>query len=778
MNIKDFYWKWKRKIHKNKETIGRVISVTLIVCLVALLCIGVYSIIQSDKRREEIANQDKDPATIKAVKKYDYGEPGFQQVAENEKMILSADYTTGEIRVTEKATGKEWFSNPQDREQDELATVKNKLHAQFYMKCLNLDKGVTVEYDNYGGSITKGNMKHEKVENGVKFTFGFPVANVYVPVQYTLTEDGFQAEIVTSEIKGVGANPFLVETISLLPFFGAGGLEDEGYLLVPDGSGALIDFNNGKQSMQTYLAPVYGRNQTLALATQETVRETIHLPVFGAKVNDDAFLAVITAGEGCSTISATTSRKTSSYNQIYANAVLREYELKKSESTANARNASHTAEYSEDLMDGENYCIRYFFLSGEDANYTGMANCYRDYLKDSGKLKDSPLADEKYMVVDLMGAVSIKKYVVGIKRPVVTALTTYDEVCEIVKELKAQGVENIIINYVGALNSGLNNKMYTSLKTESVLGSKKDFDNMVNYLQEQGVLLFMESDPVNLYENGNGYRENKDSVKTFFEKYAFQYQYKLDLGTTQNETRWHLLRPALVSELVGKFSASMQDAGLKNISLASLGEMVYSDYAKDHYISRTGTLKLWNEALKTAEEASEYLMVHGGNVYANAYADVITDVPNVYSNFDMQDRSIPFYQLVFQEDTLLTAEGINTTVDYEQAFLKALETGCSLKYDWIYGDVSQLVGTEYNTMVSYSYDYWKDVAVQEYKQMQEAVGSLAGKQIIGHEYLSEDVTLTRYESAEVIVNYGTEAFTYGDATVEARDYLILSGGAK
>jgi hypothetical protein len=171
-------------------------------------------------------------------------------------------------------------------------------------------------------------------------------------------------------------------------------------------------------------------------------------------------------------------------------------------------------------------------------------------------------------------------------------------------------------------------------------------------------------------------------------------------------------------------------------------------------------------------------MVHGGHAYANAYADVVTDISDVYSNFDMQDRSVPFYQIVFQGDILLTANGINTTVDYEQAFLKALETGCSVKYNWVYGDVSQLVGTEYNTMVSYSYDYWKDVAVEEYKTMQEAVGNLAGKQITHHEYLSEDVTLTRYEDATVIVNYGTEAFTYGDATVEGRDYLILSGGAK
>ena len=83
MNIKDFYWKWKRMIRKNKTTISRIISVSLVACLVVLLVVLVNNIIQSDKRREEIANQEKDKTTIKVNKNYDYGESGFQQVAEN-----------------------------------------------------------------------------------------------------------------------------------------------------------------------------------------------------------------------------------------------------------------------------------------------------------------------------------------------------------------------------------------------------------------------------------------------------------------------------------------------------------------------------------------------------------------------------------------------------------------------------------------------------------------------------------------------------------------------
>ncbi len=780
MDIKERYWKLKRAFRKRKEMIGRIISAVLLVALLVVVVIAAINIKKSDDRIKELANIEKDPSTIKAVKNYDYGAPGFNKVAENDKLILDADFTTGEIRVTEKASGMQWYSNPKDREDDKLATMKNRLASQFYVKFVNVEAGITVEYDNVTNSIKKGTMTHELIENGVKFKFGFTTANVYIPVQYTLTEDGFQAEIVVSEIQGVGSNPFLIDNIAFLPYFGAGGLEDEGYLFVPDGSGALIHFNNNKQAMQTYTAPVYGNNPTIVATKQETVRQTVHLPVFGAKVNDHAFLGVITSGDANSNITASTSKKVNSYNYVHANAVLTDYNLKQIKGDHNAGKNTSSIDYRGNQTEGKNYCVRYFFMDGENANYTGMGNCYRDYLVKNDLLKDSPLADKKYVVVDLVGAVSIQKYVMGVKRPVVTALTTYDDVCQIVKELKEQGVENLIINYVGAMDSGLNNQMYDKVKPESVLGSKKDFRDMVNYLKEEGVLLFLETNPVDIYEDGNGYKENKDSVKTFFEAYAFQYKYNLDTNSSISTSRWHLMRPVLASELIEKFTSSFEKWNVENLSVDRVGNILYSDFSEDadKYISRDGVMGLYREALKKADEATEYLMLHGGNVYGVAYADVITDTSDTHSGFDMQDQSVPFYQLAFQNNTLLTAAGINTTVDYEYAFLKALETGSNLKYNLIYGDVSDLVGTDYNTMVSYSYDYWKGLAAEQYKEMQEAVGQFAGKEITAHEYLTQEVTLTQYESAAVVVNYGTEPYDYNGQQIAAKDYLIVSGGAK
>ena len=781
MSIKVDFWKWKRAWRRNKTLISRIVSITLAVVLVVALALVANQIHKSDVARAEAAGQGLDKSPIKK-KPAKYGEAGFNKVAENANYMLSADYTTGEIVVLEKKTGKQWFSNPVDRANDNLAPIKTKLNSQIDVEFMDLEACTTQVFDNYTASIRQGGMEHKLIENGIKFTFSFPTTGAIIPVQYTLCEDGLLAEIVVDEIQELWTDRFFIQNISFLPYFGAGGLTDDGYLLVPDGAGSLIEFNNNKQKNQSFVGTVYGDNLIRAGGTTSAMqKERISMPVFGAKCNDSAFFAVILTGDTDSSITATVSRKSNSYNHVYATAAIREMATKSMDAGGvyEGQKKSSIFDSSDILLEGKNYAVKYFFLDKEDADYAGMSKCYREFLTEQKQLNDSALADKKYMVLDLIGAVSIEKYVVGVKTPVITALTTYDDGVQIVKELKEQGVENLIVNYIGALDGGLSNKMNNKIASESKLGSKKEFRNMVEYLKQENVILFMETNPIDLHEDGNGYRGNRDGAKSFFNAFGFQYQYNLDDYKYVNASRWHLLTPVKVPGFVSEFMDSAVSNDLKNISFDRLGTALYSNYTKDEFYSPRGrTLELWTEALKTASEKADYLMLHGGNAYTLAYADVVTDTSSGSSEFDVSDYNIPFYQMTFQGNLLLTAEGINTTVDYDQAFLKALETGCSLKFNLINAKVSDLVGTDYNDKTSYSYEYWKDIVVEKYLELQKATAQFAGKQIVGHEYLDNDVTMTSYESGKIIVNYGEQAYSYNGTTVEPRGYLIVSGGAK
>jgi hypothetical protein len=353
-------------------------------------------------------------------------------------------------------------------------------------------------------------------------------------------------------------------------------------------------------------------------------------------------------------------------------------------------------------------------------------------------------------------------------------LTTYNDVCTIVKELKEAGVDNLIINYIGALKGGMENKMYSSVKVERALGTKKEFRAMLEYLEKENVKLFLETNPVDIYANGNGYDTNKHTVKSFFNRSAFQYKYNLDDLKSIAATRWQLLDPLLISDLVNGFIDSAASWNIKNISLNRIGEIVYSDYPDDEgHTVRVETMDLFKQAMQQAKEKTDYLMVHTGNAYCAGYADIITDTADSGSSLHMVDYNIPFYQMVFYNKSVVTASGINTTVDYEMAALKCLENGASLKYNLIYANVASLVGTEYNTMVSYSYEYWKDIIVEQYHMLQDATAEFKDKEITWHESLATDVTLTVYGTTKVVVNYSDAEFVYKGIKIKPRDYLVI-----
>ncbi len=780
MKIHDLYWKLKRAIRKNKKAVRTGISVVMTVALVAVIGYAAYTIYRADviKAASQVEGQEESPVKKQSL---NYGEPGWNQVAENDLYTLSADYTTGEIAVLEKNTGKIWYSNPPERENDNICAMKTRINSQIHVDFLNTEECITTTFDNYGESIKKGCMTHELIDNGIKFTFAFPKTGVIIPLQYTLCEDGLLAEIVTSEIQELWSERFVIQNIVFLPFFGAGGLEDDGYLFVPDGSGALIEFNNMKQSSQSYFGDVYGTNTINQQTKASTmVSELVSMPVFGVKCNDNAFLAVILNGDANSKVYASTSRKTSSYNQVYTSATIREYAIKHMEGRQSfgGGQSSRIYEASNNLLEDQNYAVKYFFMETDKADYTGMSECYRDFLEERNELKKSKLAENKYLVLDVLGAVSIEKYVFGVKMPVVTAMTTYNELCDMVKELKAGGVENLIINYIGAYKGGLNAKPQNEMKAESVLGTKKEFRQMVEYLESEDVILFLECDPVDIYKSGNGYNINRDSAKTFFNAYGFQYQYELDTYHSVTTGTWRLISPDIVPNFVQEFAESAKSWNINQISTNRLGDALYSNYDKDNYISRTKTKQLWMQSLSEANKMLDYVMVHDGNAYTLPYVDIVTDLSNSNSDFDMEDYSVPFYQIAFQNTKVIASEGFNTTVDYRQALLKALESGSSMKFNLFNTETTTLVGTQHNDKTSYSYAFWKDTIIEMYQEYHTVMQNFAGEEIVHHEMVARDVTLTEYESGKIIINYGEEPYIYGDITIEANEYKVLLGGTK
>ena len=81
-----------------------------------------------------------------------------------------------------------------------------------------------------------------------------------ISVEYALDGDSLLVTIPVDDIKYPikvvdfegEEHTFPIVFVEVLPYFSAAGLNDEGYILVLDGSGALIYLNNGKTWTSTY----------------------------------------------------------------------------------------------------------------------------------------------------------------------------------------------------------------------------------------------------------------------------------------------------------------------------------------------------------------------------------------------------------------------------------------------------------------------------------------------------------------------------------------------
>jgi hypothetical protein len=181
---------------------------------------------------------------------------------------------------------------------------------------------------------------------------------------------------------------FPIAGIALNEYFGAGTAEDEGYLLIPDGSGSLIDFQSPKKAAGRFSIPVYGEDATKGLRFREEISQSCALPVFGISRNSQGFLAVIEEGASLASVSGFKSNtEKRPFTSVFTEFTLIDQSsvvLGEGEYDAKAYT------YQKSIHEG-NLSVHYSFLDNGRAGYVEMANRYREDLARAKKeLQQSP----------------------------------------------------------------------------------------------------------------------------------------------------------------------------------------------------------------------------------------------------------------------------------------------------------------------------------------------------------------------------------------------------
>lgn len=756
--------------------------------VLAALCVSTLTLAScGEEAQQETGPKESEGAVV-------YTETGMQTVLENDVIEMQADLSTGEVSFKDKRSGKTWYSNPQDLDDVVITSGydKNVMGSQLAIT-INIAtesnrEGNLMQYASFLNVNRNGELSCKLNDDSVIFSYYFKDQEVRIPIKYMLTDTGFTVEILTAEIEEYpmryGVNR--LRNITLLPAFGAGNDQDEGYLLVPDGSGALINFNNNKAKAARYgvtdgLTDVYGRN---AGTTDRTVRsieqytttftyqEQISLPIFGEKINDDGYLAVIEGAPSRAVIYAQSGGQGTPYNCVYSAYKYREAATIRMLQKGFEQTSVEILENEIDTQN--NYKVEYIFLESGKNEYTDMAEVYRQKLiaEDGLEARVSEEGDIPFYL-ELFGYIRKTKPFLGIPTDTKIEMTSFEDALDLVGQLRDAGITNTVVKYDYWQKNGYYDKLQTKADVEGMLGGKSDLAALETALTEQGGELFLSMEPMNAYQLGNGVMRLFHTLKSASKTPQMQFVFALDNASI--DTRydpWYLVRPQSLAGYFTKFLSSFEKLDIGNLALESIGSLLYSELGSDG-ISREESKKISEQMLDDARQSTDELMLVSANAYAAARSDHILETPMRSSNFDVVDADIPFYQILLHGYVNYSLPATNLSSNPEEMYLHCLETGASPLFVWVAQNSDEFIGSRDDDMFSSDYTRWMDLAVEDYQKINEVLSRVKTLPITGHQVLGTNVRMTEYGGTlQVIVNYNEYDVTVNGETVPANGYIV------
>ncbi|MBR6220765.1 MAG: hypothetical protein IKQ80_09380 [Clostridia bacterium] len=798
---------------------------------------------------------------------------------ENDALRFELDPATTAFKLTEKATGREWLSNPEDAAKDAVAVSTNKDTLQSTLIVTYSSASGVIDFNNYAYSIKNGTYSvSQPDENTVSVTYSvgkiekvylLPVATtverftaftdamskkdakkakgvytLYKPDKvatldnrdellalypalaeqelYVLKADTsennkaktagyFEAAGYTQEdyeldqqwVAGAKENDspvfnvtvnyrleggdFLVEVpyrdiryraeypityLTVLPMFGAAGVDDEGFMLIPEGGGALINYNNGKLNQNSYYANMYGWDY--GSERTEAVSETENaFPVFGMTRNGGSFICIMEGAPAYGGVQADISLRYNSYNWVCA-----KYNVLHSDRYNVSAKTARLVYMFEKQLPEDTIVQRYRFVDSD--SYVDMAAAYGDYLRQRyPELAERQASEAVPVNVELLGAFDKKVVKLGLPVDSLIPATTFSEAEGIIGELTGGGAQNLNVRFSGWCNGGVRQKVLTRVKVLGQLGGEKGMKALIAAAKDKGAALAFDGISCFAYRSGllQGFLPFRDAARFTTLEQVILYPYSpvwYQMDDAQDP--YYLAEPHYAADRADALIAALKRLGAPGVAFRDIGSLLSGNYNPKNTTTREQVLAMNLEALKAAREAGQRVTIKRGYDYALPYADLVTDMNLQGTEYSIIDRNVPFYQIALHGAVDYTGQAINLTEDWQDELLRCAEYGAGLNFTFMAKDAQALQDSWYSGYFGASWSAWRDEASALIAAYQRDMAGLNRARIVGHEQPAEGVAVTTYEGGrQVLVNYTEADFRLGGVTVPARSYLVTGG---
>lgn len=686
----------------------------------------------------------------------EYKLEGYTLVAENDCLALYLKEEIAGIRVVNKESGYVWGALENEDPENLNATW-----ASFAQSV------VSIAYMDSTGAIKQIGAGHKNAECEFDyFDGGFTCAvdfgskvDISLEAKVTLEEDHITFSVEDSSIRETGDN--YIASVYFMPFLGST-QEDQtdGYLFVPDGSGALIRYQNAAKYLKSYSGRVYGidyaidtLNELNDLASNRPVEflkpeNTVTMPVYGLTlgVDREAVFGRIANGDSYAFIEASPAGLTVKYNWISASFLYRQVY-----SQPISKNGAGVPVVQKN-PNAVNPSLEIYFLSGEDANYSGMARLYADILVEEGALQNNLLTNAPQVALDFVAA-DIEE---GLLFNSTKKTTSLEYISDSLKRLEEAGIQNIALTVKGWQKGGLSGYLKSDLYQDTELGSFDALAQLQEQLKNKNGMLMLYSDPLRGTEVQVSSRQNVGITlsQSPIKKVSLNKENFL-------EDVWYL-KPELAMEYLQRQVEVLQNHGLT--MAVDGGNLLYGEYLVGEFVSRQDMKDRLAASYQDLAEG-EGMTLFNPNQYLLKYTSIYRNTPVSGSQDLYETDSVPFLQLVLSGNMTMIAPYANHGFYSKIDLLKSIEYNVYPSYLLTEADNLDLSKTTLADESSTKFTNWAATIEASYQFVTDVLKQVEGQRMLKHTRINETVFAVTYENGTVYVNYGATDFMLDGATV-------------
>lgn len=716
----------------------------------------------------ETVNEDGEVVMEGAVGEIDESEwitiKDYEKVAESDTYIMYYYEPRLSIILENKTNGNIIESTLSD----ELDDGNSNATWNGYMKSgvvIQAIKGTTNTYQVDVNTVSN-TIETTKLDNGISAKVFWPEYGFGLTLNVTLEGDELVVNIPDDSITET-KDGIYISTVSVFPFMGYTFLDDkDGYMLIPDGNGALIYLDNKEGRYTTgFSQMIYGTDSGFTESSTanylwekyDTVVDVNNVlaPVFGMAHTEDelGYLAIVESGEKRASIEAHPNGVMVNYNRCFAKFKLRDiYTQPLNQSNSGTMTSVEQDRVHEDLQ------VRYILLEGEDADYSGMAVAYRNYLLENNLVQPK---DTSYNTrVDFLGT-DREEFLMGTKA---VTMTTVQDIEDIYDDLQAAGLESLFSIYKGWQKGGIYNTPITKYKADSNIGSTSSLTSLIKDSEEDGYHLYLYNNALEVNARTNTTTFN---VVKKVNKRTLEIE---DNGQVYN--LFYYLMPTKMQKTLTKFVSSYTSKGVDNLAIAGITNEIFSYSSQGSYYDRNYTAGLIEDTISTID-ASADLVMEQPFAYLWDYTDAFLDMPLGSSDYMYVDEEVPFLSMVLKGIIPMYSDYVNFEANKTEFFLQMIEAGVYPSFYVTKENSSALIYTRSSNLYTTEYSTYRDTIISYDEQLREVAESVEGAYIVDHEKTESGVAKVTYDNGVVVyVNYSDKAVSIDGITVDALSYSV------